>query len=365
MNTTTFRRTAIFSVILLLITSCAVQKRKYTGGYYVEFRKIKPYSGVFKSDPPKKTHVKINKPEKEMNSEAGRSEKVSTITGKQKNHSGYRPVFERKPGTSAHPKARSIQRSLANKSSEVIHKTPEQVVASKKKGNKKKTPVENDDDKKQKQKRRMAIMTGVSLLLMALFAAFAAPVITGVFVLGDPILTALNVTGAFSKFFTAVIGWTGIFILDVLVSVGIYKYYKDGKPKLALANGLLRLVYTAFLGVGIVQLLRITASASAAIIYNFLKSFNFFWNTGLIVFGLHLIALGVLYNNEGGKKWVNITIKTLLILAGTGYMIGGIGLLIAPNPVAFAALIGPIFLVPQILGEVLFAVWMLLKGGKN
>jgi hypothetical protein len=72
-----------------------------------------------------------------------------------------------------------------------------------------------------------------------------------------------------------------------------------------------------------------------------------------------------LYHNEGGKKWVNITIKVLLILAGIGYMALYIGVLIAPNPIAFAAIVEPIFLIPQLLGEVLFAIWMLVKGGKQ
>nr|MCU0451969.1 DUF4386 domain-containing protein [Bernardetiaceae bacterium] len=107
-----------------------------------------------------------------------------------------------------------------------------------------------------------------------------------------------------------------------------------------------------------------TASSPTASIYNSLSGFKTIWDLGLIVFGLHLISLGFLFKNEGGKKWVNTLIKTLLITAGVGYIVLSLGALLAANPVAFTALVQPIFLAPMILGEVLFALWMLIKGGK-
>jgi hypothetical protein len=85
---------------------------------------------------------------------------------------------------------------------------------------------------------------------------------------------------------------------------------------------------------------------------------------GLIAFGFHLITLGLLYHNEGGKEWVNIAIKSLLILAGAGYLIQYIGILLVPNPAGFTAIMETIFILPMILGEISFAIWMLVKGGK-
>jgi len=116
----------------------------------------------------------------------------------------------------------------------------------------------------------------------------------------------------------------------------------------------LRLLYSAIFGVGI----------GYHIVGN-VAIFNKFWSLGLIAFGFHLIALGILFNNEGGKKWVNYTIKSLLIIAGIGYILLNVGLLFTANPAAFTALIQPIFIVPQLLGEVLFALWMIIKGGKK
>lgn len=184
-----------------------------------------------------------------------------------------------------------------------------------------------------KLKRKEAITKGGAIILMALLAGISIP--------------ALGTL-------TASIGLVAILLLDVLISIGIIRYYRDEKPKLAKTTGYLRLLYSAIFGVGI----------GYHILGN-VAMFNKFWSLGLIAFGLHLIALGILFNNEGGKKWVNYTIKSLLIIAGIGYTLLNVGLLFTANPVAFTALIQPIFIAPQILGEVLFALWMIIKGGKS
>lgn len=214
-------------------------------------------------------------------------------------------------------------------------------------------------------KRTPAIIIGIALLLMAVVAAYSAPVISKAFVSGNPALTALNVSGHFSKYMAAVIGWLMILVLDLLVSLGVYNYYKKEQPNMAFGSGLLRLVYSMFLGVAIFQLLRVSVSSPAIVIYHSIQAFNSIWGWGLIVFGLHLIALGLLFKNEGGKQWLTILIKTFLIIAGLGYLILNAGILFSPHPLAFTALIQPVFLMPMILGEVFFALWMLIRGGKK
>ncbi|GAB2776977.1 hypothetical protein GCM10027275_19920 [Rhabdobacter roseus] len=185
----------------------------------------------------------------------------------------------------------------------------------------------------EKSKRKEAIIKGGAIILMALLAGISIP--------------ALGTT-------TASVGLVAILLLDVLISIGIIRYYRKEKPNLAKTTGFLRILYSAIFGIGI----------GYHIVGN-VGLFNKFWSLGLIAFGFHLIALGILFNNEGGKKWVNYTIKSLLIIAGIGYTLLNVGLLFTANPVAFTALIQPIFTVPQIVGEVLFALWMIIKGGKS
>ncbi len=351
-------------IIMLMLSSCGLQKRRYSGGYYIDLQTSKGQPGSRSSYQPKSQESAHGKSEKEKSAACASTEIAS--------HS----IAERGPGSLNY---QAKQRMVMVSANVPVHRAPDipgylfkdqELSPRKLKGPVKATPKpgkKNEDLKDgidQKRKRRAALIIGISLLLMAAIAIFAAPAISGLFVLAEPALTALNVAGAMGKFRAAIISWIVIFFLDVLISIGVYNYYKKEKPLPALGAGLLRLVYSAFLGVGIVQLLR-AASAPQSAIYGFLNSFHHFWSWGLIVFGLHLMALGILYHNEGGKTWINISIKAFLIVAGIGYMALNIGLLIVPNPVAFAALIEPIFLVPQILGEVFFALWMLAKGGKQ
>ncbi|MFY0674775.1 MAG: DUF4386 domain-containing protein [Bacteroidia bacterium] len=195
-----------------------------------------------------------------------------------------------------------------------------------------------DDSSKQEKevssKRKNAMLIGASILLMAILAGISFPVLGTL---------------------TATLGLIGIFILDIIVSIGIYKYFKKQNPLLAKASAAFRLIYTGFLGAGIVLLI---AGGNAVL-------FNSIWGFGLIGFGVHLITLGILYNNEGGKKWVNIAIKSLLILAGFGYLVQYVGILLVASPIAFAATVNAIFLLPVIAGEIWFAFWMLTRGSKR
>ncbi len=196
-----------------------------------------------------------------------------------------------------------------------------------------KTEKEKTDTTKMTTRRKIALTNGISLILMAILAGIAMPA------LGTAV---------------ASVGLIGIFLLDVLVSWSMWKYHKKERPKLSKVTSVLRLIYTAILGVAVGQHLAGNVAA-----------FNHIWGIGLIAFGVHLIFLGIMYNNEGGKKWVNVLIKSLLITAGIGYLIQYIGILVVAGPVAFAAMIEPIFIVPMVLGEMLYALWMIIKGGKS
>lgn len=213
--------------------------------------------------------------------------------------------------------------------------------------------------------RQVALIIGISLLLMAIAAAIAAPPLAAMFVSGNQALTAANVVAGFGKFVVARWGWLLILALDVVSAWGIGKYYRSKKPKMARITGLLRLGYAAILSVGIVQLFSVSKTATAAAVYSGLLAFNSIWGIGLIVFGFHLIMLGILFNNEGGKKWVNVLIKSLLIIAGIGYVVMYVGVLFAASPVAFMAMLQPVFIVPMLCGEVFYAIWKLAKGGKS
>ncbi len=175
----------------------------------------------------------------------------------------------------------------------------------------------------------------------------------------------MNVTTDMARFKMTVGGWVVILALDLLVALGIHRSSRKKDRKLAMMTGGTRLLYSVVLGFGVVQLLGIPAARTGAAIHHGLESFNHLWGIGLILFGLHLIALAFLFRRNAHEGWVEFAIFLLLLLAGVGYVVQYAGMLMVSNPVAFVAFIEPIFIAPMMLGELAYAIWMLVKEGRR
>lgn len=343
----------ILIILLVSISSCTIQKRRYSGGFNIEFLSPK-FLTKLKHKNIENYSKETNNKQQRLNLTAVDTNEINTLEASLNstyvaNISKSVIIHQVVPSTNK-PKTQ-VKTATLNQQIEINsthNNTPEK-----------------KDTKPIPKQRKIAIFTGVSLVLMALVAALTVPPLAELFVSGNRTLTATNVTSNFSEYINALIGWVTIFFLDILVAIGVYKYYKKEKPKLATSTSVLRLIYTAILGAGIIHLLLVTPKSSTLTIYNNINSFNKLWGIGLIVFGIHLIALGILFKNEGGKKWVTTTIKTLLIVAGIGYTLQYAGVLLLANPTAYTKLMESIFLVPMILGELSYAIWKIVKGGKQ
>ena len=210
-------------------------------------------------------------------------------------------------------------------------------------------------------KRNTALITGFSIILMAVAAGYSVGNVFGSLVVADnDNLTTENIINDISLFKTGIIGWVVIFICDLIVSRGVYLLFQEKNNKLALSTAWLRFFYTIILGIAISRLIMVSISYEN-LIYN-LNLFNELWLFGLTIFGLHLICLSYLFYNE--SVW-NKLISLLLILAGIGYLVTYIGELVLPNFGNYKQTIEMIFMAPMILGEIGFAIWLLIKGGKN
>lgn len=346
-----------FSLIFILGSSCSVQKKRYSRGYYVDFGSSRSHGS---SEKGKNRHSQTkDSSKKRAINEIPVTESVPDVLASAEN----KTLTDLKVGISTRRKTK-ITFIKKEGVSGLNQSQASRIIEKKNKTLKERNffaQLQNNPD----YRRKVAVITGLSLLMMAVFSGFAVPLLSGLFVSGDVALTGFNVLSNFGKYIGSVIAWIGILLMDILVSLGVYQYYKKEKPKKAKLTSALRMAYSAVLGVGVMQLLSVTRASSATAIYNHIQLFNKFWGLGLIVFGFHLISLGILYTNEGGKKWVNVLIKSLLIVAGVGYIIQYVGILLVPNPITFAAFVEPIFIVPMILGEPLYAIWKMAKGGKE
>ncbi|PJB01103.1 MAG: DUF4386 domain-containing protein, partial [Ignavibacteria bacterium CG_4_9_14_3_um_filter_36_18] len=89
--------------------------------------------------------------------------------------------------------------------------------------------------------------------------------------------------------------------------------------------------------------------------------FKTVWTLGLIVFGLHLLAVGILmkvHRNIPKVLWI------LTLIAGISYVVVHILKLTLPQLSEFTETLNNILALPMALGELGLAIWLIIKGGK-
>ena len=212
-----------------------------------------------------------------------------------------------------------------------------------------------------------AIISGAALLLMALVAGFAYGYAhTSLVVAGDALTTLNNIIGTQGLFMAEVLAWMAIVVLDLIVSYGFYVFLKPTGPKLAKQAGILRLIYTGVLGVAVVQLLLAHNLAfgdqtNPAMVLSRIESFEYIWSLGLIIFGMHLLFAGLAAYKTHliPKLW-----SVLLVIAGLSYIVLHTFETFLPELVQLIASLQTILVIPMTLGELGFAIWLLVKGRK-
>lgn len=195
-------------------------------------------------------------------------------------------------------------------------------------------------------------MTGIALVLMGLLAGV---VMSGRFgeALGADEMTIqkLNSVEGGSIAQSGAIIWTLIMILDFLVALGVAKLFNNLLGKVSAA---LRWTYTGFL-MACVIILFVMQGPEA--FFHFEK----WWSIGLIVFGLHLITLGLSMPKMG---WLNVAFRWLLVIAGAGYMIVHTGMNLFPEYDQIVKEIENIFVLPMIVGELGLAFYWIIAPKK-
>ena len=166
--------------------------------------------------------------------------------------------------------------------------------------------------------RKFSILSGISLLAMTFLAAFSfGYVMNAVYAEGNTVETLLNIGSNPSLYLAGNLGWVLIFIADLLVTIGFYMFLRNLSSQWAILASALRLIYTLILGGGILFLFG-----------KDIPGFMNLWSIGLIVFGFHLTATGLitLLSQKGlnhGSHSIPFSvpklISLLLIIAGLSY----------------------------------------------
>ena len=207
--------------------------------------------------------------------------------------------------------------------------------------------------------RRAGLVAGAALLLLAALAVLGNFVaVEGLVTRGDAARTATDVTASLGTFRLGVAALLGVVALDVLVAWALWRFFRPVDARLSLLAGVARLVYAGVFLAAVVQLARVPGLVGAdgdtmpAQVMARVDSFDRLWSAGLLVFGLHLLLVGLLAYRSG---YVPRLLGVLVLVAGAGYVVD----------TAVAALsTGSPFEVSTVtfVGELLLAIWLVVRG---
>jgi hypothetical protein len=145
-------------------------------------------------------------------------------------------------------------------------------------------------------------------------------------------------------------------VFDVVVAWALNELYK--KHPLSGLSTYFRMMHAAIMAVAIFALPLALVSTSSQDILRQVDIFNIIWLIGLFFFGIHLILLGRII---GRPKFITV----FLLIAGFMYMLDTAAHFILPNYEAYASVFLALVAIPSIFGEMSFAIWLLIKGGKH
>ena len=145
-------------------------------------------------------------------------------------------------------------------------------------------------------------------------------------------------------------------IFDVFVAWALFGLYNS--HPLSLPSTYFRLADAIIMGIAIYALLNVFAVSGEEAILAQVMIFNNIWLIGLFFFGVHLLLLSRIV------KHINF-IPYLIFAAGVMYIVDTSAHFLLENYEAYADLFLMMVAVPSIFGEMAFAIWLLVKGGKS
>ena len=218
--------------------------------------------------------------------------------------------------------------------------------------------------------QRYARLAGVLYLAIILLGAFGELFVRATMVVfGNAAATANNLAASPLLWRAGIVGDLLMHVADLPVILILYLLLRPVSENLALLATFINLIQTAVLAANKTNLLLplfLLADAS------YMKAFSpeqlhalaaIAINThahgfaiGLVFFGFACLLRGYLIFKSG--YWPKI-LGTLMFLAGLSYLTNSFALLLAP---AFADMIFPAVLLPALVGELSFCLWLIVKG---
>jgi Domain of unknown function (DUF4386) len=217
-----------------------------------------------------------------------------------------------------------------------------------------------------------ARLAGVLYLVIIAFGIFAEVVVRSRLIeFDDASATAANILDSERLFRVGFAADLVVFLCDVALAVVLYLLFRPVSRTLSMLAAVFRLTQTAIIGlnllsmfVGLLILTRadylgeFTQSQSQALALLFLDVHRYGYTLGLTFFGVSTLIIAYLVLRSGCMPKA---LGVILGLAGAGYIVDSTAFFLVPG---YGGGASPVILAPALVGEVWFAVWLLVRGRK-
>jgi hypothetical protein len=223
------------------------------------------------------------------------------------------------------------------------------------------------DDISQIAFNRLSKITGFFVLLIFPLAMVGMLMPSQMIAEGDSMATAANI----SLFQLAIVGETLVFLVEIVVVVLLYRLFESVNKTLSLIAAAARFAMTVIQGVNVVFYLLVLevltnsdyvsafgAEQTALLSSLFLQGHQFGVYVWGIFFGLHLIFLGLVVYKSGFLPKI---LGVLLMAGSLGYLAESYCHFLLPENSVIFAIVLPLLIVSA-LGELVFGLWLLIKG---
>lgn len=224
--------------------------------------------------------------------------------------------------------------------------------------------------------RQAALIAGFGYLAIFVLAIFANFVVLERLVEpDDAAATASNIAESETLFRFALVAFLAVVLLDILIAWALYVFFRATSTEVSLLAAWFRLVHAVMMGAALVFFFVVlelvggadyvgafTPGQRDAQVTLFLEGFDTLWLVGLAAFGIHLALLGFLVLRSAAIPKV---LGILLYLAGAAYVTDTVAHGLLANYADYETVFLVIVVVPSVVGELAFTVWLLLRGGRE
>jgi len=200
-----------------------------------------------------------------------------------------------------------------------------------------------------------AAVAGVGLLVMAALALMASARLDSLVVDGDASATARHLATHELAFRFAVCGFAVVAVLDVVVAWALYWFFRSTDSGGSMLAAVLRVVYAAVFLASLSHLLaaaRAAGTAAPVSVMAAVDAFKDLWAVALVLFGVHLVAVGYLSLRS---RMVPKIVGVLVVLSGAGYLVDSFGKMLSNGYGVDVARL-------TFVGELALMVWLLWSG---